>query len=128
MLTDLENGEIISEHFQLDLSSEVSVTPWVKCQGIEYRTGLVVCLDLMDEIPVFGQIVCIFLMRAEIHFFVLDMESVFVEHLHAFNVVKQDSLSVIKPDALQFHKPFDLQMSASANDTLFYIVLDSYVL
>jgi len=67
-------------------------------------------------------------MRADIHFLVLDMESLFVEHLHGFNVVKQDSLSVIKPDALQFHKPFDLQMSASANDTLFYIVLDSYVL
>ncbi|KAJ8369787.1 hypothetical protein SKAU_G00098150 [Synaphobranchus kaupii] len=33
----------------------------------------------------------------------------------------------VKPDALQFHKPFDLQMSASSNDTLFYVVLDSYV-
>lgn len=95
---------------------------------MEYRTGLVVCLDLMDEIPVFGQIDCIFLFRGEIYFLFFDMESVFVEHLHAYHIVKQDSLSVIKPDALQLHKPFDLQMSASGNDTHFYVVLDSYVL
>ena len=128
LLNDLEHGEIISDYLQLAVSTDVTVTPWVKWQGMEYRTGLVVCLDLMDEIPVFGQIDCIFLFRGDIYFLFFDMESIFVEHVHAYHVVKQDSLSLIKPDALQFHKPFDLQMSASGNDTCFYVVLDSYVL
>ena len=61
MLNDIENGESISQHFQLDMSSEIHFTPWVMCGGIEYHTGLVVCSNVVDEMPVFSKIVCIYL-------------------------------------------------------------------
>jgi len=61
LLSDLENNDFISEQLHIDLSSEVTVTPWVKCHGTEYRIGLVVCLDLVEDAPVFGKIVTIFI-------------------------------------------------------------------
>ncbi|XDV29589.1 hypothetical protein PO909_032692 [Leuciscus waleckii] len=126
LLSDLENGDFISEQLHIDLSSELTVTPWVKCHGTEYRSGLVVCLDLVDDAPVFGKIVNIFIMDG-IFFLASCMESEFVEHLHAFSVFAQEnSLVLKKPDELFYHKPFDLQMSYG-NDSLFYIVLDCYL-
>lgn len=61
MLNDIENCELISQHFQLDMSGEIRVTPWVMCDGIEYHTGIVVCSDVVDEMPVFSKIVGIYL-------------------------------------------------------------------
>lgn len=57
LLSDLENSDFISEQLQIDISSEVMVTPWVKCQGTEYRSDLVVFLEFVDDAPVFGKIV-----------------------------------------------------------------------
>lgn len=126
LLSELENCAFISEQLHVDLSSEIMVTPWVKCQGVEYRTGLAVCLELDDDAPVFGKIVQIVL-KDGINFLVSCMESVFVEHLHAYNVVEQEHTFVLKkPQELLYFKPFDLQMSYG-NDTLFYIVLDCYM-
>jgi len=126
LLSDLENNDFISEQLHIDLSSEVTVTPWVKCHGTEYRIGLVVCLDLVEDAPILGKIVKIFI-KDGIFFLASCMESEFVEHLHAFSVVAQEnSLVLKKPDELFYHKPFDLQMSYG-NDSLFYIVLDCYL-
>lgn len=41
ILSDVENCDVILEHFQIDMSSEISVTVWVKLDGIEYHTGLI---------------------------------------------------------------------------------------
>lgn len=75
-LTDVENGDLISEHFQIDMSSEVSVTTWVKHNDIENHTGVVVCTDFTDELPEFHKIVCIFLRSL---FFVTEIETTFVK-------------------------------------------------
>ncbi|XP_026061788.1 uncharacterized protein LOC113045572 isoform X2 [Carassius auratus] len=126
LLSDLENSDFISEQLQIDISSEVMVTPWVKCQGIEYRSGLVVFLEFVDDAPVFGKIVKIFI-KDGIYFLVSCMESEFIEHLHAFSVVEQEHCLVLKkPEELMYYKPFDLQMSYG-NDHLFYIVVDCYL-
>ncbi|XP_026121391.1 uncharacterized protein LOC113101208 [Carassius auratus] len=126
LLSDLENSDFISEQLQIDISSEVMVTPWVKCQGTEYRSGLVVFLEFVDDAPVFGKIVKIFI-KDGIYFLVSCMESEFIEHLHAFSVVEQEQCLVLKkPEELMYYKPFDLQMSYG-NDHLFYIVVDCYL-
>ncbi|XP_026092331.1 uncharacterized protein LOC113065315 [Carassius auratus] len=95
LLSDLENSDFISEQLQIDISSEVMVTPWVKCQGTEYRSGLVVFLEFVDDAPVFGKIVKIFI-KDGIYFLVSCMESEFIEHLHAFSVVEQEHCLVLK--------------------------------
>lgn len=124
ILTDVENGDLISEHFQIDVSSEVSVTTWVKHNGIEYHNGLV-CTDLIDEMPVFNKIVCIFL-RGEVYFLVSEMETTFVEHFHAFRVVNMNNCLVLRPDDLRYFKPFDIQMSYGI-DSFFYVVPDGCI-
>ncbi|KAK0152196.1 hypothetical protein N1851_006428 [Merluccius polli] len=57
ILTD----DLISEHFQIDMSSDIHETTWVKHNGIEYHTGLVVCTDVVNDMPVFMKIIGIFL-------------------------------------------------------------------
>ena len=126
-MTDVENGDLISEHLQIDMSSEISLTTWVKHNGIEYHTGLVVCRDYVNDMPVFNKIVCIFL-RNEVYFVVSEMETTFVEHFHAFYVVDQvHNVSVVKPHHLRYFKPFDLQMSYGT-DSFFYVVPDSCII
>lgn len=126
LLSDLEKCDFISEQLNIDLSSEVTITPWVKCHGTEYRKNLVVCLDLVEDVPVFGKIVQI-LIKDGVYFLVSCMESEFVEHLHAFRVFAQEhSLVLKKTEQLFYYKPFDLQMTYG-NDSSFYIVLDCYL-
>lgn len=126
-LGEIENSELVLDYFNSDLSMEISQTNWVKCFGTEYRTDLVVCTDVVNEMPVFSKIVTI-LLRNDIYFVVSDIETVFVEHLHAFRVLDQEQhLSVIKPDELRYFKPFDLQM-AYGSDTFFYVVPECCIL
>ena len=126
ILTDVENGDLISEHFQIDLLSEINVTTWVNHNGAEYHTGLVVCTDFVHEMPVFSKIVGIFL-RNEVYFLVSEMEATFVEHFHAFRVVDQvHNVSIVRPQELRYFKPFDVQMSYGT-DSFFYVVPDGCI-
>lgn len=122
-LTDVDNGHLIAEHFQIDMLSEVNITSWIKHEDVEFHTGLVVCTGVVEELPVFNKIVCIFL-RNEAYFLVTEMETSFVEHLHAFEVTENmHNVSVVMPHDLRFFKPFDVQMAYGA-DSLFYVVPD----
>ncbi len=38
--------------FNLTALNTVLHTAWVRCSGIEYRCGSVVCIDVVDEMPV----------------------------------------------------------------------------
>ena len=108
------------------MSSEINVTTWIKHNGIEYHQGLVVCTDVVDEMPVFNKIVCIFL-RKEVYFLVSEMETSFVEHFHAFHVVDNiHNVSVVTPHDLRYFKPFDVQLSYGT-DSFFYVVPDSCI-
>ncbi len=125
-LTDVEHGDLISEHFQIDVSSEVSVTTWVKCNDIEFHTGLVVCTDFIDELPMFKKIVCI-LLGNKVNLGLTEMETTFVENAHAFHVVENvHNVSVVASCDLRYFKPFDLQMSYGT-DSSFYIVPDGCI-
>lgn len=117
---------MISEHFQIDLSSDIHETTWVKHNGIEYYTGLVVCTDVVNDMPVFMKIICIFLQNY-VFFLVSEMETVFVEHFHAFRVVDNThNVSVVRPHDLRYFKPFDVQRSYGS-DLFLYIVPDSCI-
>lgn len=127
ILTDFEHGDVIADYFQIDMLSEISVTNWVKHNGIEFHPDLVVCTDIVDEMPVFNKILCICL-KGDIYFLLSEMDTEFVEHFHAFCVVdKEHCVSVVRPDDLRYFKPFDIQMSYGA-DSNFYVVPDSCII
>ncbi|XP_056439497.1 uncharacterized protein LOC130376301 isoform X1 [Gadus chalcogrammus] len=125
MLSELDEGELVCVYFQLDRSSTVS--SWVKCDGIDYHIGSAVCVDVEEEMPLFGKIVLIILKKEAIHFVLIELNSVYVEHLHAFQVEEIDHMYIVNRDDLQHHKPFDLQMSYGCY-ALFYIVPDCCIL
>lgn len=125
ILTDVEYGDLISEHFEVNIKSDINVTTWVKHNGIEFHTGLVVCTDFVNEMPVFNRIVSI-LLKDEVYFLVSEMETTFVEHLHAFRVVDNTHVSVVTSHDLRYFKPFDVQMSYCA-DSFFYVVPDGCI-
>ena len=123
-LSDFENADVVSQHFEMDTSHEISVTNWVKHKGIEYHTGLVVNSDFVDDMPVFSKIKHIFL-RGDVFFLVSEMETTFVEHLHAFCVVENPrNVSVTSPNNMRYFRPFDLQLSYGT-DSFFYVVPES---
>jgi len=125
-LTDVENGDLIREHFQIDMSSDIHETTWVKHNGVEYHTGLVVCTDVVNDMPVFMKIICIFL-RNDVFFLVSEMETIFVEHFHAFRVIdNMHNVSVVTPGDLRHFKPFDIQRSYGS-DSFLYVVPDSCI-
>lgn len=107
-ICDLDYDELVSEHFQIDKSETIHCSTWAKCDGIEYHCGSV---DVVDEMPLFSKIVAIILRKEEIHFVLMEMEAVYVEHPHAFQVQELDCFCIVKQDDLQHPKPFDLQMS-----------------
>ncbi len=108
-------------------SDTVLHTVWVRCSGIEYRCGSVVCIDVVDEMPLFCKVVVIILRKEEIHFLLMQMEAVFNEHLHAFQVEDLDHFCIVKQHELQHPKPFDLQMSYDS-DSFLYVVTDCCIL
>lgn len=59
--TDVEHGDVIADYFHIDISNEISVTTWVKQNGIDFHSGLVVCTDFVNEMPVLNKIICIYL-------------------------------------------------------------------
>lgn len=85
MLGEFDHDELFCAHFQLGSSDTVRHTAWVRCSGIEYRCGSVVCIDVVDEMPLFCKVVkvAIILRKKEIHFLLMQMDAVSIEHLHA---------------------------------------------
>lgn len=112
---------MVSEHFQIDKSETIHCSAWVKCDGIECHCGPVVCVDVVDEMPLFSKIVAIILRKEEMHFVLMEMEAVYVEHLHVFQVQEIDCFCIVQQNDLQHPKPFDLQMSYDS-DSFLYIV------
>ncbi len=72
-------------------------------------------------------VVSIILRKEEIHFLLMHMEAVFIEHLHAFQVEDLDHFCIVKQHELQHPKPFDLQMSHDS-DSFLYVVTDCCIL
>lgn len=124
-LCNLQDCELIAEKLQLDIDCFVNTLSWISCFGTEYRSGLLVCSELKDDIPVFSKITDIFEFNGQHFLLTSDFETVcFVEHLHSFQV--QEGLcrkvSLLNVETLRFFKPFDLQTSYGFQQNDLYIV------
>ncbi|CAI5668325.1 unnamed protein product [Oreochromis niloticus] len=97
---------------------------WIKFSGTEYRKGLIICINVENEMPVFGRITTI-LLADSTTFFLVDKLLVdnFNEHFHAYRVFETDEKDVIKADNLIIYKPFDLQHAHTGVDCLYVVPL-----
>lgn len=124
-ICDLIDCELIAERLQIDNESNVDHLSWITCFGTEYRSGLFVCSDLRDDIPVFSKITDIIAFDSQYFLLTCEFETVcFVEHLHSFKVKEElcRKVSLLNVETLRFFKPFDLQISYGLEENDFYIV------
>lgn len=117
---DDDDGDDFADFHNVDPKDMFSAN-WVKISGTEYRTGLIVCSEFKEELPVFCKISKILVINSVIYF-IADklMVDHFSEHFHAYEVCESNERNVVKADSLVIYRPFDLQMAYDSDDL--YIV------
>ncbi|KAK0134446.1 hypothetical protein N1851_029941 [Merluccius polli] len=117
--------EQLSCILSLSFTKTVRSVKWVKYYGTEFRTNLVICSAVLNDMPVFQKIKAIVVKDDNVFLIVTKLETVcFDEHVYAFSVsVPREELhSVIDVSVLAYHKPFDLQMAHNMEDNKWFIV------
>lgn len=128
LLETLEFGEYITTYLHVDTQTTVNLTKWVKCSGIEYRVGLFVCTGTHENVPIFSKITSIILHNGKVVFVLIEHETYFHDHFHAFQVNEHipRKILVIENERLRHFKCFDAQMSYGSDSQL-YIVSESCI-
>lgn len=107
----------------LERSKEVFSTSWVKVDGIEYKSGLVIWTGMNDNMPVFCEICDVLLVEDCVLFLITRLETeTFDEHHHAFRVFRCDDKCLLKMSELKSPKPFDIQRSCNVTDDALYVI------
>lgn len=124
-LTEVERGPEIAARLNVDTSTNVLLVKRVKHYGSEYRTGLVVCLEMCEELPVFCKISAIVIKDEQVVFTGTVGETIcFDEHYYAFKIVCKPSqaLKVFSAQELIYFKPMDVQMAYGPEDLSLFVV------
>lgn len=98
---------------------------WVKQHGTEYRPGLIVCVEVADEIPVFYKIKNIIVKDKQVILTGSGTETIcFDEHYHALKVLLRpfQALKVFDVQQLLYFKPMDVQMADGPTNSSLFIV------
>ncbi|KAK0149552.1 hypothetical protein N1851_009708 [Merluccius polli] len=115
-LSKLKEGPEIAAKLNTELSTNVLSVKWVKHNGTEYRPGLLVCVEVAAEMPVFCQIQTVIVKDEQVTLTGSGVETVcFDEHYHAFKIVLKPFqavkvVHVLVIQELVYFKPVDVQM------------------
>ncbi|XP_038870264.1 uncharacterized protein LOC120064026 [Salvelinus namaycush] len=125
-LNELKESHEIAAKLNVSVHTNVLSVKWVKHHGTEYHLDLVICGEVVIEMPVFYIIKAIVLKEENVFLVGSALETLcFDDHLHAFKVVLKQSppCKVFHVNDIMYHKPFDLLMSYGARDSFDYILL-----
>ena len=86
LIETLEYTEDISAYLHIDSQATVNLTNRVKCYGVEYHVGLFVCTGTNENMPLFSKITSIILHDHKVVFVLVEHETCFHDHFHAFQV------------------------------------------
>jgi len=128
-LETLEFSEHLTASLHVDSQATVNLTKWVKCCGVEYRVGLFVCTGSDENMQLFSKITSIILHNGKVFFVLIEHETCFHDHFHAFQVTETlpKKELVIERERLRYFKSFDAQMSYGC-DSQFYVVSESCII
>ncbi|XP_056305506.1 uncharacterized protein LOC130217424 [Danio aesculapii] len=128
-LDTLEFSEDVSSTLQVDSQATVNLTKWVRCCGVEYRVGLFVCTGTNENVPLFSKITSIILHNGKVFFVLIEHETCFHDHFHAFQVSENlpRKVLVVESERLRHFKSFDSQMSYGC-DSQFYVLSESCII
>ncbi|XP_023817614.1 uncharacterized protein LOC111948487 isoform X1 [Oryzias latipes] len=124
-LQDLKEGPEIADKLNTAISTNVLSVKWVKHNGTEYKPGLIVCVEVANEMPVFYKIHTIFVKDEQVVLALSGVETVcFDEHYHAFKILLKpfQIVTVLNIQDLFYYKPMDVQMTYGPSDTSMYVV------
>ncbi len=125
-LKDLKEGPEVAAKLNTAIFTNVLSVKWVKHYGTEYRPGLIVCVEVADEMPVFYKIQTIIVKDEQVILAGSGVENIrFDEHYHAFRILLKpfQTVKVFNIQDLFYFKPLDVQMAHGPTDTSFFIVL-----
>ena len=124
-LRELKEGPEIAAKLNAAMSNNVLSVKWVKHYGTEYRPGLLVCVEVADEMPVFCKIRTLIVKDEQVILTGSVVETIcFDEHYHAFKIVFKpfQALKVLDVQELLYFKPVDVQMAYGTTDSSLFIV------
>lgn len=124
-LRDLSGCFEIANKLTVQTDTVVLSVKWLKYYGTEYRPGLLVCIDVVDELPLFCKITSIIVNEENVVLCGTDVETLcFDEHYQAFEIEIKPSqtLKVFNVKELLYFKPVDVQMTYGSDNTSSYVV------
>ena len=123
-INTMDRGREIANTLQVPIDTKVLDVKWAKHLGNMYRPGLVVCLKVLNDMPVFHKIHRVVLNADRLLLFTFALKTVCLDaHFHAFKVVcTADGPHIVDVKELLCYKAFDLQMSYSNDDLSSFIV------
>lgn len=123
-LNVMDWGCEIAETLQVLIDTKVLHARWAKHHGNMYRPGLVVCVKVHCEMPVFHKIHHVVVKNEKLLLFTFALQTVCLhEQFNAFKVLcTTDGPHVFDVKELFFYKAFDIQMSYSHDDSSLFIV------
>ncbi|XP_051741574.1 uncharacterized protein LOC127508052 isoform X1 [Ctenopharyngodon idella] len=124
-LSDLNETHQIASKLHVPPQTNVLSVKWVKYNGTEYRSTLIICGEVTLDLPVFYKIKDIVVRNECVLLVASRLKTVyFDEHLYAYRIDPRpsDSLKVFNVNELVYYKPFDLQMSYGSANFFWYVV------
>lgn len=123
-LQAMDLGYEMAEVLQVPVETKVLTVRWAKRSGIVYRSGLVVCVTVHCEMPVFHRIHNVVVQDGKLLLVTFSLQTLCLEeHFNAFKVVcTKIGPHIIDVTELHCHKAFDVQTSYGSDDSDMFIV------
>lgn len=124
-LCDLSENVQIASKLNIPPQTDVLSVKWVKYNGTEYRSGLIVCGEVDIDLPVFYKIKDIVVRNEFVVLVASPLKTVcFDDHCYAYRIEPRhcESLKVFNVTELIYYKPFDVQMSYGSDNFFWFVV------
>ncbi len=130
-VSDLNESVKIACKLNIPPETNVFSVKWVKYNGTEYRSTLIVCGQVDLNLTVFYKIQdiivrneCVLLVTSQLKIVCFD------EHLFAYRIDHRPStsLKVFTVNELPYYKPFDVQLSYGSDNLFCFIVPYCYLI
>ena len=128
-LNMINGGSVIAMQMKMSNFDKVIKVTWAKHNGYVYRRHLVVCGEVLCEMPLFYQIESVVIIQNKPVLLTIPLFTVaFQEHFFAYEVTRtKKDFVAFQVDDLPYPRPFDIQMSCGKNDTTMYVVPYCYL-
>ncbi len=121
-LNEMEVGAEMAGKRNVSTWTKVLNVKWVKHCGNTYRSGLAVCVQVQNDMPVFHVIQNIVIKDEHILLITTALKTLCLdEHIHAYKVADTEAPYVLEIKDILHHKLFDILMSYGCDSDLFIV-------